>query len=101
MSSDGVHFSLHRKYLEATTGAFPPMEIETRGEIVNLTEDAATLELLFQFVYPQRHPSLSDSPYEVVAPLAEAAEKYEAFTAMNICHIRMVFVYFLSSPGDA
>jgi hypothetical protein len=78
------------------------MEFETAGEIVNLTEDAATvtLELLFQFVYPQRHPNLSDSPYEVVAPLAEAAEKYEVFAAMNICGIRMVFV--VNSPaGDA
>jgi len=89
-SIDGVQFSLHRKYLAANTGAFPPMEIETAGEIVNLTEDAATLELLFQFIYPQRHPSLDGAPYKVVAPLAEAAEKYEVFAAMNICRMKMV-----------
>lgn len=89
-SSDNVVFSLHRKYLAANTGAFPPLEIEPAGETVDLAEDSSTLELLFQFVYPQRHPTLSNVPYEVIAPLAEAAEKYEVFSAMNICQIRIV-----------
>jgi hypothetical protein len=59
--------------------------------VVDLTEDSSTLELLFQFIYPQRHPTLFDAPYEVVAPLAEAAEKYEVFAAMNICQIRILY----------
>lgn len=91
-SSDNILFNVHRKYLQANTGAFPPSEIESDGEIVELSEVSETLELLFQFIYPQRHPSLSDSPYEVIAPLAEAAEKYEVFSAMNICQIRMLYV---------
>jgi len=89
-SSDNVHFNIHRKYLEANTGAFPPSEVKSDGDVVELTETSDTLELLFQFIYPQRHPSLSDSPYEIIAPLAEAAEKYEVFSAMNICQIRML-----------
>lgn len=68
------------------------MEIEPAGEMVELTEDSSTLELLFQFIYPQRHPTLSDTPYEIIAPVAEAAEKYEVFAAMNICQIRMLYV---------
>ncbi|TFK37786.1 hypothetical protein BDQ12DRAFT_607189, partial [Crucibulum laeve] len=89
-SSDNIHFHIHRKYLEANTGAFPPSEFEIGGdEIVPLTESSVTLELLFSFIYPQRHPELEDVPFEIIEPLAEAAEKYQVFSAMHICHLRM------------
>ncbi|KAJ7440249.1 hypothetical protein FB451DRAFT_1377648 [Mycena latifolia] len=89
-SSDGVLFHLHRKNLEVCTEGFPPAEISTRGEsVVDLSETSATLELLFQFIYPQRHPALDTPPFGVLDPPAEAAEKYQVFSAMNICHIRM------------
>ncbi|TFK38530.1 hypothetical protein BDQ12DRAFT_705474 [Crucibulum laeve] len=89
-SSDNMHFHIHRKYLEANTGAFPPSEFETgKDEVVALTESSVTLELLFSFIYPQRYPELEDVPFEIIEPLAEAAEKYEVFSAMYICHLRM------------
>ncbi|KAJ7663144.1 hypothetical protein DFH06DRAFT_1189451 [Mycena polygramma] len=88
-SSDSVLFQVHRKNLEVCTEGFPPSNISTAGEVVPLTEDAITLELLFQFMYPQRHPALDTTPFEVLGPLAEAAEKYQVFPAMNICHIRL------------
>ncbi|KAF8054870.1 hypothetical protein FPV67DRAFT_973099 [Lyophyllum atratum] len=88
-SSDHVLFYIYRKHLESNAAAFPPAEFETRGEIVPLTEDAATLELLFQYTYPQRHPHLGDVTFDTLARLAEAAEKYEVFAAMNICSLRM------------
>ncbi|KAJ7825330.1 hypothetical protein B0H13DRAFT_2241226 [Mycena leptocephala] len=72
-SSDSVVFHVHRKNLE----------------VVPLSEAAVTLELLFQFMYPQRHPALDTTPFEILEPLAEAAEKYQVFPAMNICHIRL------------
>jgi hypothetical protein len=84
-----VYFYLHRKNLETNTGAFPPAEIETRGETVLLTEDSRVLELLFQFVYPMHHPSLATTPFETLLALAEAAEKYEVYSAMTVCNIRM------------
>ncbi|KAJ7812471.1 hypothetical protein B0H13DRAFT_1666207, partial [Mycena leptocephala] len=59
------------------------------GEVVDLPETSVTLELLFQFMYPQRHPGLDTTPFKVLGPLAEAAEKYQIFPAMNICHIRV------------
>ncbi|KAJ7861445.1 hypothetical protein B0H14DRAFT_3863445 [Mycena olivaceomarginata] len=78
------------------------------GEVVELTETSVTLELLFQFIYPQRHPALDTTPFEILGPLAEASEKYQVlsnftvsrkqpiqiascyvFPAMNICHIRL------------
>ncbi|KAJ7871744.1 hypothetical protein B0H13DRAFT_1895636 [Mycena leptocephala] len=62
-SSDGVLFHVHRKNLEVCTEGFPPAEISTTaGEIVDLPETAETLELLFQFMYPQRHPALDTTP---------------------------------------
>ena len=88
-SVDRVQFHLHRKYIEVNTGAFPPAEFDTRGEITHLTETSTVLETLFQFVYPQRHPDLDDMDFDTVSAVAEAAEKYEVFYAMNICRIRM------------
>lgn len=89
VSSDNVLFKIHRKHLESNAVAFPPAEFDTCEEVVQLTEASETLELLFQFVYPRRHPNLETTPFEILSPLAEAAEKYEAFAAMNICNIRM------------
>ncbi|KAJ7816227.1 hypothetical protein B0H14DRAFT_2374717, partial [Mycena olivaceomarginata] len=95
----GVLFRIHRQNLEVSAEGFPPREISTHNEVVDLTEDSATLELLFQFTYPQRHPTLENASFEILEPLAEAAEKYQVFSAMNICHIRLrafVGVYPLS-----
>lgn len=89
ISKDGVRFYLQRKYIEANAGGFPPGEIETRGEVVQLEETAMTLELLFQFMYPQRHPNIFDLKIGTLAPLAEAAEKYEVFSAMDMCNLYM------------
>ncbi|KAJ7842034.1 hypothetical protein B0H14DRAFT_2781855, partial [Mycena olivaceomarginata] len=79
-SCDGVLFYIHRKNLEVGAEGFPPSEIPTQDEVVDLTENSETLELLFQFTYPQRHPTLDTTP---------CAEKYQVFAAMNICHIRL------------
>ncbi|GLB39475.1 putative chitin synthase III catalytic subunit [Lyophyllum shimeji] len=89
VSSDDVLFHVHKRNLEIAAAGFPPAGFDASGEIVPLTESAATLELLFQYVYPRRHPYLEDTPFEVLSPLAEAAEKYQVFAAMNICRIRM------------
>ena len=93
-SSDNILFHVHRKNLETHAAGFPPAEIDTCGETVQLTEDGATLELLFAFMYPRRHPDLESTPFVPLASLAEAAEKYEVFSAMNMCKIRMRFGVF-------
>ncbi|KAG6808166.1 hypothetical protein H0H92_005174 [Tricholoma furcatifolium] len=84
-SSDNVLFHIHRKNLEIHTGAFPPSEFQTNGEVVSLTEDSSTLERLFQYVYPQRHPDIESLEFVELYKLAEAAEKYEVFGVMAIC----------------
>ncbi|KAJ4465066.1 hypothetical protein J3R30DRAFT_3624216 [Lentinula aciculospora] len=78
-SSDNVGFHLHKKNLEFSAS----------DEIVLLTGSSATLEIMFQFVYPQRYPDLHKLDFESVMLLAEAAEKYEVFAlivAMSILH---------------
>lgn len=107
-SADGVLLYIHRKNLETCTGAFPPCEIPTNEEHVPLSESGEILELLFKFVYPARHPDLDEFGIDIVAPLAEAAEKYEVYPAMNVCQQRMadfiplhgVDVYFYALKHD-
>ncbi|CAK5272717.1 unnamed protein product [Mycena citricolor] len=91
ISSDRILFRVHRKNLEVCAEGFPPCEVASPGsqELIPLEESSMTLELLFQFVYPRRHPGLDTVKFEVLAPLAEAAEKYQVFPAMNICHFRL------------
>ncbi|KAF8209577.1 hypothetical protein K438DRAFT_1753921 [Mycena galopus ATCC 62051] len=88
-SCDGVLFGIHRPNLQTNTEGFPPPEISTKGEIVPLSEPSTTLEVLFKFIYPRRHPALDNIAFADLAALAEAAEKYQVFSAMNICRIRM------------
>ena len=48
-----------------------------------------TLELLFQFCYPNHRPDVEELEFDDLALLAEAAEKYQVIPAMNICKIIM------------
>ncbi|KAG5649779.1 hypothetical protein H0H81_002068 [Sphagnurus paluster] len=92
LSSDNVLFRIHRQNIEFNCGALRPGEVAVDGEIVPLRDQTAeTLELLFQFIYPQVHPHLETTAFEVLAPLAEAAEKYKVYAAMNICRARMKY----------
>ncbi|KAF9565896.1 hypothetical protein CPC08DRAFT_683254 [Agrocybe pediades] len=88
-SSDGVLFKLHRANLSATTGAFPGTDISTEGVDVQLTEPSVVLEIIFQFIYPQKHPPLKGLTFDVLLQVAEAVEKYEVFPAMWICETRL------------
>lgn len=75
--------------MEINAGGFVPPEFETNNEIVHLTETAMTLELLFQFCYPNHRPDVEELEFDDLALLAEAAEKYQVIPAMNICKIIM------------
>ena len=88
-SSDGILFQIHKINLEVNTGGFVPPEFETHNEIAHLTETANTLELLFQFCYPDHRPDVEALDFDALALLAEAAEKYQVFSAMDICKIYM------------
>ncbi|KAF9064555.1 hypothetical protein BDP27DRAFT_1333421, partial [Rhodocollybia butyracea] len=47
------------------------------------------LHFSFQFVYPQRHPSLDRLECDGLIELAEAAEKYEVYGALTACHLTL------------
>lgn len=80
--------------METNTGAFPGSEFDTRGEVVHLTEVASVLRILFGFVIPRKHPDIEHLPFALLAEVAEAAEKYEVFSAVNVCKMQMKSVYF-------
>ena len=88
-SSDGILFHLQRKYLEVATGAFPGAEFDTNGEITHLTESAAVLATLFGFMHPKRYPDVEELEFPLLADVAEAAEKYEAYAAIELCRLQM------------
>lgn len=54
-----------------------------------LSESSNILDLLFQHVYPQAHPQLDKVDFDVLADLAEAAEKYQVYSAMEVCRLLM------------
>ncbi|KAG6807155.1 hypothetical protein H0H92_008601 [Tricholoma furcatifolium] len=85
-SSDNILFHIHRKNLETQTGAFPPPDSKTDGEVVPLTEDSTTLENLFRYVYPQLHPDIEELGIE---HLYNLAEKSEVYNVMAMCKSRM------------
>lgn len=95
-SADGFIFQLHRVVLGVTTGAFPGSEIDTGGEMVQLTETAKVLGILFAFLYPKAHPDLHGEDFEVLAAVAEAAGKYDVFSAAGVCNERLVYVNLAS-----
>lgn len=56
---------------------------------MQLIEPASILEVLFQFVFPRRHPNLDGTYFEKLSSLTEAVEKYKVFLAMPICEARL------------
>ena len=61
-------------------------------EVVQLTETSAVLDLLLQYMYRQPQPDLKKADFETLAGVAEAAEKYQVYSATTVCNIFMRFV---------
>ena len=66
--------------------------MDTGGEMVQLTEPANVLSILFAFLYPKAPPDLRGESFEVVAAVAEAVGKYEVFLAVEVCNERLACV---------
>ena len=95
-SSDGVLYKVHRKNLELHSEGFASADAISVAsdnaddtEVVHLSESSAVLDLLLQYMYRQRQPDLADVEFPILADLAEAAEKYEVYSAMTICNVHM------------
>ncbi|KAK7057852.1 hypothetical protein R3P38DRAFT_3342035 [Favolaschia claudopus] len=115
-SSDGVLFHLHRSILQSASAVFADAaalahpNIADIDDIVDLTEPADILDLLFRFVYAasssfpssasssssshSHHqqeeveitaPDLSSLPFPTLSALAECAHKYIVYPALTAC----------------
>jgi hypothetical protein len=94
-SCDNIIFRVCRKNLDTHSEGFGPPERVTadpEDNPVALPETALVLELLFQYMHPMRQPELKKIPFETLASLSEAVEKYQVFSAMEICKLYMVYV---------
>jgi hypothetical protein len=102
VSADGITFRIYSKYLEATSaGLAPPAStIIDPLEAILLTEPGTVLEVLFQFIHPRseskqyHQPSVVDMEVPLFFEVAEAAEKYVVYGAMNTCVTYMQYVAF-------
>ena len=88
-SSDGVLFKVHRTTLTSRSDVFPDGTFATNDEVVTLSERSSTLDLLFQYMYRMPHPDVTELCFEELSMLAEAAEKYHIYSAMEVCRILM------------
>ena len=93
-SSDGVLYDVHRKNLEVHSEGFAGAEAISNqcpsvNEVVLLTETSDVLDLLLQFMYRQPQPDLKDVDFDILAGVAEAAEKYQVFAAISWCKFWM------------
>lgn len=86
-----MELRVHSVNLHANSDIFPNGAF-TKDEIVDLTEDGDTLELLFQFMYRQPRPILRSLSIHRVLALAEAAEKYVVYNAKDVCVEHLEFV---------
>jgi len=87
-SFDKVLFKVHKNNLEMHSEVFPGEGLTTE-EVVDIPESSAVLELLFQYMYRQPQPDLSLIPFETLAALAEAVEKYRVYPAIEVCKMFM------------
>lgn len=89
---------MHRKNLEMHSEGFAAAEAASKSasnedpETVTLTETMTVLELLLQYMYRQPQPDLENVDFKTLAGVAEAAEKYQVYSATYICKILMKYV---------
>ncbi|KII92874.1 hypothetical protein PLICRDRAFT_155756 [Plicaturopsis crispa FD-325 SS-3] len=100
-SCDGVQFPFSRDHLTVHSATFAAGnafsagagDTEATPEVVQLTETSRTIELLLQYMSKRPQPELDKLPFRDLAPLAEAAEKYEVYVAIPPCKQRMLLAF--------
>jgi hypothetical protein len=91
-SSDNVVFKVHSRHLKTASAILSPgpVSMDLR-ETVPLSETSDVLEILFQLIDPPseaagyHQPSVIKMKPNLFFRVAEAAEKYAVFGAMNVC----------------
>ena len=91
VSSDGHRFGTHMKNLGEFTGSFPLHITPANGEEVLIPDlDSKVLPLFLRYVHHHRQPNLSQVPFTTLRALAEAVEKYDVYSATEICKVQML-----------
>ncbi|PFH48563.1 hypothetical protein AMATHDRAFT_87035 [Amanita thiersii Skay4041] len=97
LSSYGKLFGTHGKNLEEYSGGFPPtvfssseagepaMEAIKDHNIAELSERSVLIELMLGYVHATPPSQLEGISFDVLMDLAEAAEKYSVYSAMESC----------------
>jgi hypothetical protein len=83
-------FQVQRRNLEMHSEIFfaaGECTIPALSEVLDLPETSPVLELLLQYMYRQRQPDLRQVDFSHLWALAEAAEKYQVYSAMEICMV--------------
>ena len=89
-SLDGKLFKVLRQNLEINTGAFPDTNSDSQEDVISLKEPGRIVKIVLQFVRPQKHPTLKDLDFDTLLGVAKAVAKYEVFSAMNMCELRLL-----------
>ena len=91
VSSDGHRFGTHMTNLGEFTGSFPLQITPGNGEEVQMPDlDSKALSLFLKYVHHHRQPDLSNVPFTIITELAEAVEKYDVYSATEICKVQML-----------
>ena len=91
-SSDGELFGAHQRNLEMFTEGFPIAGSAVVSDPVSLEETAEVLRLMLRYTHNTRLRSLDGITFSLLASLAEAAEKYMIYSAVEFCKIQMTSV---------
>jgi len=90
VSSDGHRFGTHCKNLGEFTGGFPLDIAPANGEDVPMPDlNAEALSLFLRYVHHHRQPDLSRVSFSCLSQLAEAVEKYDVYSATEVCKVQM------------
>ncbi|TFK70765.1 hypothetical protein BDN72DRAFT_896213 [Pluteus cervinus] len=88
-TSDAQYFGTHLQNLESHADGFPPASLGKRKRVnhMDIEEDSEVTSLMLHLMHKQPQPDLRQTPISILVRLAEAAEKYLIYSAMNICRV--------------
>ncbi|EEB89400.1 hypothetical protein MPER_12504, partial [Moniliophthora perniciosa FA553] len=86
-SADGKLLATHSRNLESFNEAFPMASsvIQTKGEVVSLSENADALLLLLKFSHNNVIPDINHLGLDALISFAEVADKYGNHIALHVC----------------
>lgn len=105
-AENGTHFGAHRRNLELYSGAFQPLvdvapvDFESGFQVMRVTERRGVVSLMLRYMHNHWQPMIDKLGFDVLKDLAEAVEKYEIYSAIEVCRFRMRYVFPFIMPGD-